>query len=102
VILPDFEPKILVFCCNSAFFFWAKFSAVVENIVVDAKYVFHYIVEDSHRFYLNPVHHDGSGSQRETWGKKKLALPCSIFASSSSAGAIIKIEPLKGFEPLTC
>lgn len=79
-MLPDFEPKILAFSCNSAFFFGVKFSAVVENDAIDVGNVFHYLVEDIHH-YPNPyVLHNGSGSQRKTWGKKKFALPCSNFA----------------------
>ncbi|MEE9151093.1 MAG: hypothetical protein V3U20_04580 [Thermoplasmata archaeon] len=56
--MPDFEPKILAFACNSAFFFGAKFSASLRFALLSA----------------------GSGSQRKTWGKKKLALTCSNFA----------------------
>ena len=68
------ELRILGFLCNSVFFFEKKFSAVVENIALNAKYVFHYLVEDRHRSNYIPVHHDGSGSQRKKWIKKKLAL----------------------------
>jgi hypothetical protein len=58
-------------------FLWAIFCAVVENSALNTKYVFHYLVEDSHRLNFISVLHDGSGSQRKTWGKKKLALACS-------------------------
>ena len=67
------EPKltILGFLCNSVFFFGVIFSAVVENIAIDAKYVFHYLVEDSHRLNLLSVHHDGFGSAKKKMGQKE-------------------------------
>ncbi|UCE73250.1 MAG: hypothetical protein JSV56_09460 [Methanomassiliicoccales archaeon] len=49
--MAEFEPKILAFACN-----WC-----------------------SSAFFFGTKFSAGSGSQRKTWGKKKLALTCSNF-----------------------
>ncbi|UCF08384.1 MAG: hypothetical protein JSW28_01460, partial [Thermoplasmata archaeon] len=46
-----FEPKIIGYLCN-----WCRSA-----------------------FFFGPKFFAGSGSQRKTWGKKKLALTCSNF-----------------------